>query len=35
VIGEVTTWEGHSPERLAEMRALLARLDAEGVEAID
>lgn len=35
VVGEVETWEGHSPERLAEMRAMLARLDADGVEAID
>jgi hypothetical protein len=35
VVGEVTAWEGHSAERLAEMRALLARLDAEGVESID
>ena len=35
VIGEVSEWEGHSPERLAEMRAMLERLKAEGVEAID
>jgi rifampin ADP-ribosylating transferase len=30
VTGEVTLWEGHSPERLAEMKAFLARLAAEG-----
>ena len=35
VVGEVTEWEGHSPERLAEMRAFLAELDRQGVEAID
>ncbi|MES2988059.1 MAG: NAD(+)--rifampin ADP-ribosyltransferase [Pseudomonadota bacterium] len=35
VVGEVAEWEGHSPERLKEMRDMLARLDAEGVEAID
>lgn len=35
VIGEVENWEGHSAERLAEMRAMLARLDAAGEEAID
>ncbi|MCW3848370.1 NAD(+)--rifampin ADP-ribosyltransferase [Sphingomonas sp. LB-2] len=35
IVGEVAAWEGHSAERLAEMRAMLARLDAEGVEAID
>lgn len=35
VVGEIAEWKGHSTERLAEMRAMLARLDAEGVEAID
>jgi rifampin ADP-ribosylating transferase len=35
VTGEVTEWEGHSPERLQEMKDFLARLKAEGVEAID
>ncbi|HSI18820.1 MAG TPA: NAD(+)--rifampin ADP-ribosyltransferase [Sphingomonas sp.] len=35
VIGEVTEWEGHSAERLKEMKDFLARLKAEGVEAID
>lgn len=35
VIGEVADWEGHSPERLAEMRATLERLRLAGVEAIE
>jgi hypothetical protein len=35
VVGEVAAWEGHSPERLTEMRDFLARLKAEGIEAID
>jgi rifampin ADP-ribosylating transferase len=30
VVGEITEWEPHSPERLAEMKAFLARLAAEG-----
>ena len=30
VVGEVETWEPHPPERLAEMKAALARMDAEG-----
>jgi hypothetical protein len=30
VLGEVETWEPHSPERLEEMKAFLARLEAEG-----
>ena len=35
VVGEVETWQGHSPERLQEMKDHLARLKAEGIEAID
>jgi len=35
VIGEVTAWEGHLPERIREMREGLARMTAEGVEIID
>jgi hypothetical protein len=35
VMGEVETWEGHSPERLREMREALVRLKAQGIEAID
>src|SRR3954471_16395636 len=30
VIGEITEWEPHSPERLKEMKDFLARLAAEG-----
>ncbi|WP_305098435.1 NAD(+)--rifampin ADP-ribosyltransferase [Croceibacterium aestuarii] len=30
IVGEVESWEPHPPERLAEMKAFLARLDAEG-----
>ncbi len=30
VIAEVTNWQGHPPERLEEMKAGLARLQAEG-----
>jgi rifampin ADP-ribosylating transferase len=35
VTGEVTEWQGHSPERLKEMRDNLERLRAQGIEAID
>jgi rifampin ADP-ribosylating transferase len=30
ILGEVAEWEGHSPERLREMKDFLARLAAEG-----
>ena len=35
VTGEVLDWEGHSPERLQEMKDHLERLKAQGIEAID
>ena len=35
VIGEVVDWQGHSPERLAEMREYLEDLRQRGVEAIE
>ena len=35
VIGEVSEWEGHSAERLAEMHARLDELRRQGVEAIE
>ena len=35
IIGEVSDWEGHSPERLKEMKDHLERLKAQGVEAIE
>ena len=30
IVGEVTEWEGHSPERLKEIKDFLAKLAAEG-----
>ena len=30
IVGEIDQWEPHPPERLAEMKAALARMDAEG-----
>jgi Rifampin ADP-ribosyl transferase len=35
VTGEVTDWQGHSPEQLQHMRDHLARLKELGVEAIE
>ena len=35
VVGEVTEWEGHSPERLAEMRAFMATAKERGLTIID
>ena len=35
VTSEVAEWEGHSPERLKEMKDHLERLKAQGIEAID
>jgi hypothetical protein len=35
VTGEITDWQGHSPERLKEMKDHLKRLKQLGVEAID
>ena len=35
VVRELLGWEGHSPERLQEMRDHIAKLDALGVEAIN
>jgi len=35
VTGEVTDWEGHSPEQLKAMKDNLERLKAQGIEAID
>jgi rifampin ADP-ribosylating transferase len=34
IVGEVTDWVGHPPERLQEMRDNLARLQAEGAAEI-
>ena len=30
IVGEVAEWQGHTPERLKEMKDFLARLAAEG-----
>ncbi|MCD9032191.1 NAD(+)--rifampin ADP-ribosyltransferase [Luteimonas sp. Y-2-2-4F] len=35
VVGKVADWQGHSPDRLAEMHALLERLEREGIEPIE
>ena len=35
VIAEVTKWQGHSPERLQQMRENVARARAEGANIID
>jgi len=35
VVGEVTEWQGHAPERQREMKANVERLRAEGAEIID
>jgi hypothetical protein len=35
VTGEVENWQGHSPERIQEMKDNIARLKEQGVEAID
>jgi hypothetical protein len=35
VIGEITDWKGHTPEQVQAMKDGLARLAAQGVEAIE
>ena len=35
VIGELTDWKGHTPEQLQAMREALARLAAQGINAIE
>lgn len=35
VLGEVETWEGHSAEQLAHMRAFVAEMRRRGIEAIN
>lgn len=35
VLGEMTEWEGHPPEQLQAMRDHLARLEQQGIEAIE
>lgn len=35
IMGEVTDWQGHSPELLKQMKDHLERLKEQGIEAID
>lgn len=35
VVGEVTIWKGHSPAQIKAMKDGLAKLDQEGIEAIE
>lgn len=35
VIGEITDWQGHAPEQLQAMKDHLAKLAAQGIEAIE
>jgi rifampin ADP-ribosylating transferase len=35
VVGEVTEWQGHSPERLEEMHNHLEKLEQAGVDLIE
>lgn len=35
VVGEVEQWQGHAPEQVQHMKDALARLKAQGIEAID
>lgn len=35
IVGEVSDWKGHSPEQLLAMHESLARLAAQGIQAID
>lgn len=35
VIGEVTDWQGHSPDQLQAMKNHLAELERQGIEAIE
>jgi hypothetical protein len=35
ILGEVTDWQGHSPERLKQMKDHLERMKEQGIEAID
>lgn len=35
VVGEITIWQGHSPEQIKAMKDGLAKLKEQGIEAID
>jgi rifampin ADP-ribosylating transferase len=34
-VGEVTIWQGHSPEQIKTMKEHLERLKQQGIEAIE
>jgi hypothetical protein len=35
VVGEVTAWQGHPPEQIEAMKQGIARLEAQGIGAVD
>jgi hypothetical protein len=35
IVGEITVWQGHSPEQVRTMKEGLAKLDEQGIEAIE
>ncbi len=35
IVGEITIWQGHSPEQVKAMKDRLARLKEQGIEAIE
>ncbi len=35
VVGEITIWQGHSPEQVKAMKDGLAKLKKQGIEAIE
>lgn len=35
VVGEITVWQGHAPEQVKAMKDALAKLDEQGIEAIE
>jgi hypothetical protein len=35
IVGEITIWQGHSPEQIKTMKGALAKLKEQGIEAIE
>jgi len=35
VVGEITVWQGHPSEQVEAMKETLAKLDAQGIKAIE
>lgn len=35
VVGEVTIWQGHAPDKVSAMKAAVAKASAQGIEAIE